>query len=719
MQAAALLIAALQAGVPGDVPPPDSVRSDTLRPVPDSADYATAYADAETRELVRLARGHRDAIDASVFHYTATSHQRISVGIRALRRERLLYRRETASRIEWYRDRPSRIVVEGAREAVPVAVPGVHVPDDLAGWARDFMPRPGDDRLFAAVTEGGFAWHPLVEGGEALYRYAIGDTTVIRLPDGTDIRLVELRVTPRERDIRVITGSFWIELEGHAIVQALFRPARELDLERDMATIDPGEEDEVDEIPALLRPVVVEIDWVTVDYGLWEMRWWMPRHMGFHGSVRLGPATLPLSLEVRYSDYTVEADRYGLPELPPVIRQLAGDPTSEPRPYSYPVRVEVPDSTTLLSSPLLAESFYAEGESLIGERELRDLGDRLRVLPAAPWEVGRPRVTPPWVPGRGLVRYNSVEGLSVGARVDWDLGRLRVDLTGRFGTADERPAGELGVVVPGPARRWRVAAYHRIVAADPSIRPLGPGNSLTALLLGRDDGTYFRASGAELRLTPRAGQAWAVRLFAERQRSAAKNTDLSVRHVLDASRTFLPNIVAAPADQAGLEVRVGGERGLDPAGLRWGGWLDVRAETGTYTFVRPGATLRASGPVLGLLAGLELAGGTTVSDGPAPTQAAWFLGGPGTLRGFAGGALSGPDHARARAELGNRFPAVRLAVFADAGWAGDFASFDRADAAYSVGVGASLLDGLLRIDLAHRLEPEPGTRVELYIDAIL
>ena len=719
MHAVALLIAALQVGVPGDGAPGDSVRPDTLRPVPDSADYATAYADQQTRELVRLARGHRDVIDASVFHYAATAHQRVSVGIRALRRERLLYRRETASRIQWYRDRPSRIVVEGAREAVPVAVPGIQVPDDLADWARGFMPRPGDDRLFAAVTEDGFAWHPLVEGGEALYRYAIGDTTVIRLPDGTDVRLVELRVTPRERDIRVITGSFWIELEGHAIVQALFRPARELDLERDIASLDPEDEDDVADIPGLLRPVIVEIDWVTVDYGLWEMRWWMPRHMGFRGSVRLGALTLPLSLELRYSDYTVEADRYGLPELPPVIRQLAGDPTSRPRPYGYPVRVEIADSAALLDSPLLAESFYADGEALLGASEIRELEDRLRALPAAPWEVGRPRVTPPWVPGHGLVRYNSVEGLSVGARADWDLGRLRLDLTGRIGTADERPAGELGVVVPGRVRQWRIAAYHRLAVADPSLRPLGPGNSLTALLLGRDDGTYFRASGAELRLTPRTGSGYAVRLFAERQRAAATNTDFSVGRLIDGSRTFLPNIVAAPADQVGVEARVGGERGLDPAGLRWGGWLDVRAETGTYTFVRPGATLRASGPVLGLLAGLELAAGTTVSDGPAPIQAAWFLGGPGTLRGFAGGALSGPDYARARAELANRFPAARVALFADAGWAGAFPAFDGEAVAYSVGVGASLLDGLLRVDLAHRLEPDPGTRVELYVDAIL
>ena len=707
-----LLIAALQVPAGGDAP------ADTLRPAPDSADFATAYEDDATRELVARARGHRGVIDASVFHYSATTHQRISVGIRALRRERLLFRRETAARIDWWRDRPRRVRVEGARQAVPIAMPGIHVPDDLEDWAREFMPEPGDDRLFAAETDGPFAWHPLVEGGEALYRYAIGDTTVIRLPDGTDVRLVELRAIPRERDVRVVTGSFWIELEDYAIVQALFRPAREFDLERDLARLDPQEAGEVEDVPELLKPIIFEIDYVTVDYGLWEMRWWMPRLMGFHGSLRLGPATFPLSLEVRYTDYTVEADRFGWPELPPVIRQLHGDSTVRPRPYEHATLVEVADSAALLASPLLTESFYAHGESLITEGELQELGDRLRMLPPAPWEAGRPRVTPPWAPGRGLLRYNRVEALSAGARVDWDLGRLRLDLTGRLGVADLEPNGELGVTIPTLRRSWRLAGYRRLAVADPSLRPLGLGNSITAFLFGRDDGTYFRAAGAELRAAPADGSLYRVRLYGEHQWAAQAHTDFSVPHALDAARVFRPTIDAAVADQLGLAATVGGERGLNPAGFRWGAWLDLTAETGTYTFLRPGLTVRLSGPVLGLLAGLEVAGGTTFADGRAPVQAAWFLGGPGTLRGFHGGALAGPDYGRVRAELATSFPAVRVAVFSDAGWAGTFDAFAEEQVAISAGVGASLLDGLLRVDLARAIEPAPATRLELYIDAI-
>ncbi|MFW5947851.1 MAG: hypothetical protein ACOCUW_05105, partial [Gemmatimonadota bacterium] len=593
---AALLLAVLQ-GVPAPGPSSD-VGPDTVL-VADPADLATAYADPATRELVRRARGHRGVIDDAVFHYTASARQRISVSVRALRRERLLYRRETATEVEWWRDRPGRVRVVGAREAVPLAVPGLRVPDDLTGWARELVPEPGDDRLFVTPTDGRFAWHPLVEGGESLYRYAIGDSTVISLPDGSRVRLVELQAIPRERDIRVVTGSFWIEMDSHAIVRALFRPARGFDLERDLAELDPGEEDELDDVPGFLKPITFDIDYITVDYGLWDMRWWMPRLLAFHGSLGMGPATFPVAFEILYADYTVEPDPMGLPALPPVIRHLAGDPSSTPRPYEMPIRVELADTATLLDSPALPDDFYAAGPSLIADRELADLTERLGELPAVPWAVTRPRVTAPWSLGRGLLRYNRVEALAVGVRVDWDPGPARVDATGRVATADGAVTGELGVEVPTLRRHWRVAAYRRLAEADPPARALGLGSSLNALLLGRDDGTFFRATGAEVRLRPPGGAGYSVRLYAERQRGVAVNTDWSLPHLFDETDTFRPNIRAAPADQVGLTVAIGGERGLDPAGFRWGGWLAVTAETGTYTFVRPGLTLRASAPVLG------------------------------------------------------------------------------------------------------------------------
>jgi hypothetical protein len=715
-----LVLAALQGVSIAATSPP---APDTLLPPADPAAMATAFLDDGARELVRLARAHRDVIDASVFGYSATGRQRVSVGIRALRRDRLLYRRESATRIDWRRDGPSRVEVLGAREAVPVAVAGVRVPTGLEGWARSFVPSPGDDRLFVNPTGGGFAWHPLAEGSEALYRYASGDTTVIRLPDGRSIRLAELRVFARQRDIRVVDGSFWIELENHGIVQAVFRPARAFDLDRDLADLDPEDGGEADEIPAILKPIRFDVQYVVVDYGLWEMRWWMPRLMAFQGSLQMGAVRLPISMELTYEDYRVEADRYGLPELPPLMVQLAGDTASQRTAHTFPVRVVVPDTLDLLESPELPRSIFA-GERLMTEREVNELTARLRALPPPPWVADRPTVTLPWEPGRGLLRYNRVEALSAGVRADLDLGRAQLDVTARLGIGDLEPNVELGATRLAPLRTWRTAGYHRLATADPATRAFGLRNSLSALLLGQDDGIYYRASGIELMVDPALGeQRYRLRVYAERQAPVTEGTRFSVRRVLDPEHTFGPEILADPADQVGFAVVAGMDRGLDPSGFRWGGWLDLTGEAGTYTFLRPGVTALAGVPLPGpLIASLEVGAGTTVGLGAgtpaAPIQASWFLGGPRTLRGFAGGALHGPDHARVRVEVSNRLPAARLSAFSDGGWAGRFDDYDWQDVAVSAGIGVSLLDGLLRLDLARAVRPSAGWRIELTSDVL-
>ncbi len=697
--------------------------ADTLSLTPDSAAMATAYADDATRDLVRRARGHRDAIDAAVFHYTANSRQRLSVGIRALRRDRVLYRREGASSIEWWRDKPARVVVRGAREAVPIALPGIRLPDDLADWARGFVPGPDDDRLWIDPSGVTFAWHPLVAGGESVYRYAIGDTTVIQLPDGSRVRLVELRVTPRERDIRVVTGSFWIELDGHSVVQAVFRPARDFDLERDLPVLDPDSDDEMDEIPDLLKPIRFDMRYVTVEYGLWEMRWWMPRLMAMEGTVQVGPVRMPITMEIVYSDYVVEEDRYGLPELPPLTFHLAGDPHARPRRHTPAIRVVVEgDSADLLDSEFFPRPFFSEGETVMTEGEMRELGARLGALPPAPWEVGRPTLTPPWRPGAGLLRYNRVEGLSAGVRADWDLTRLRLDLTGRLGTADLAPRGELGATVPRHSRRWRVAGYHRLATVSPELRPFSAGGSLSALVLGRDEAMYFQASGAEVRVTPAAESARReLRLYAERQAPVRRETHGSLPYLLGGDG-FLENIRATEADQLGVGVRLGIDRGLNPVGYRWGALLDVTAETGSHTFFRPGLTLRGGAPLPWRLLGVvEVAAGTTLgtdASTPAPVQSFWYLGGPATLRGFGAGEIAGPDHARARLEVGTEFPGARIALFGDGGWAGTFDRWTSDDLALSAGVGGSLMDGLLRLDLSRTLQPVERWRLDFYLDAL-
>ena len=150
------------------------------------------------------------------------------------------------------------IDVVGAREVVPVAMSKIQIPDDLG----DYMPHiafdPMDSDLLIRFDTTDII-HPLSPPGERNYRFRTGDSTAIRLPDGRTIRLHELEFIPRRRDPHLIAGSFWIEAESHAIVQAVFRLAREFDLMRDA--------DEDDQPPGWLPAVSMDMSHMAVDYG--------------------------------------------------------------------------------------------------------------------------------------------------------------------------------------------------------------------------------------------------------------------------------------------------------------------------------------------------------------------------------------------------------------------------------------------------------------------
>src|SRR5690606_38625762 len=279
---------------------------------------------------------------------------------------------------------------------------------------------------------------------------AAGDTTVIRLPDGRSIRILELRLIPRRADPRLLRGALRLDAETHAVVQAYFRLARTFDLERDAALVDEDAAEDVEEIPKIFRPIQIEVQYIAIEYGLWEMRWWLPRLIAFEGEVRVGPLlNMPIRFERTYSDYRVEGDATGLPPVESDIagapRKCRGDRCVCRGGRCQRVHVVIPDDTaSLVASELLPHSIFKEGEVLAGAAELEEIRSLLKGLPGPPDEGLRPRLY--WGFGRpGLVRYNRVEGLSVGARVEAGIGAFDADLTARIGVADLEPRGELGI----------------------------------------------------------------------------------------------------------------------------------------------------------------------------------------------------------------------------------------------------------------------------------
>jgi hypothetical protein len=702
---------------------------------------SSAYLDPAARRLVAAARTRRETMDRSITAYRTRVRERIGVGVRALRRDRMLYRREIALVVDWRRDGVSEISVIGARQSVPAAVPKPTLPEDLKSDAGDYAFDPANDRLTIgwSSSRGGrdstrdstrhrdvdFR-HPLAPGSEADYRFASGDSSVVVFPNGRTIRLRELRIIPRRLDFRLMSGSFWIDEDSHGVVRALIRPARPFDFEQDL-----GDEDDKD-IPGFVKPIRVEVRFLTIDYGLWAGRWWLPRLIAMDAVATAGSfLQMPMRYERVYDEYEVSGDTAAPRARRPPMATAAEDSIARTACHAREAReqiscncangrcaaftVHIPiDTAALLASTELPPPFGAANDTLISQGEMQELTHGLGDLPQAPWQF---RARPPrW----GLARYNRVEGLSLGARGDLDLGRLQLDGAVRIATSDAEPDLVAGVLRETGTARFRLAGYRRLAAVDPTARPLSIGNSLGALVLGRDDGDYFRATGAELTIAPPVTlpQRFAIRLYAERQRRALKRTDFSLPHALHDVHVFRPNITADSADQFGAALTVRTQRGIDPERPQWTADVTLDGSVGTYRFGRVSSTMRVAAPLgANLATAVELAGG--VADGSVPVQSYWYLGGPGTLRGYGGNASSGDAFWRARLELANRWPAARVVLFADVGRAGPREQLSLARPLAGVGVGASFMDGLIRLDLTRAIRTPTGWRLDFYTDAAL
>lgn len=722
---------------------------------------ADSYADSATATLVRAARGARDRNERLVTSYRARVSQRLGVGLHALSRDRMLYRQELVADIAWRRDSISTVTVVGAREGVPVATTGDQVPEGLDDMMSGLVLDPASDYLQFMGPEGedGSFIYPLSTPGEALYRFRKGSTTTIGLPTGRQIRLVALEVTARRADYRLVNGTFWFDADSHNLVRAVFRPSRPFEMRRDL---DP---DDLDGVPAFVN-AKAEARYITLEYALYEGRWWMPRYVGIDAVGSVGSwLNSPFRLERVYTDYEVEG---GTPpdststfrpagsnrprvQRDSAERQLRADSLrmaveacidsvmavsdaagrvaegasggvqrrrcqARVRSDRRNLSVVVPtDTASLLTSPTLGPPILAMGD-LITEGDLAGLRDAIDGLPGRPWEVT------PQLP-RGVsallehARYNRIEGLSLGLGSRIDFGKLQLTGVARIGLADGDPRGELAVHRATASRHLSLGAYERLAAANPENAPLGAVNSFMAVVAGRDDGEYLRSRGVELIAENTVSRWWSARLWTEQQRLASVETRASLPHLFNGDRHFRSNMMADAATQYGASLAL---RGTAAVGRRvtLGVQSELRGEIGDFEYGRGTVTalalLEPGGPLAGAL---TLAAGTT--RGTVPTQGQFFLGGSGSLRGYAGGAIAGDAFWRMRAEVGNALRAARLIAFTDIGWAGARTDFATGRPLIGAGIGASFLDGLVRIDLARALRNPTGWRLEFYVDGLL
>jgi hemolysin secretion/activation protein ShlB/FhaC/HecB len=726
-----LLALALATQAPGAIPP-------------------DSYADSATANLLARARGARDRNERLVTSYTASVTQRMGAGIHALSRDRMLFHEELSANIAWKRDGKSTITVTGARQGIPVAMRKEKVPFDLDGSVRWLVINPAEDYLgMLGDEDDGFAY-PLRPNGEQDYRFASGDTVRITLQSGKQLRLLELKVTPRRSDWKLMSGSLWFDADTYGLVRAVFKPARPYDLRKD------GDKDDLEDVPSWVN-ARAEIKFITLEYGYYENRWWMLRYAALDGIANMGSwLGIPLKFERVYSDYQVEggtpppenssfrpagtvrrrsrdtaavdtvAARATRDSLRLVRRECVRSAKSKEatracyrlgRASDSSLAVVVPpDTLSLLNSPTLGPPVLEMGD-LVTEAELRGLGDAIRHM-----GQGAPAISRVELP-RGVnallqnARYNRIEALSLGLRGTVQQGRFILDGLGRIGLADRVPNAELGASLHTQTSRFRLGGYRRLATVNPDTKPFGVVNSVWGVLAQRDDGDYFRSLGVELTAENSETGWWSWRVFAEHQKAATVETSFSLPHVFDGARHFRPNVAADTADQFGASLTLRGNQPVSRV-LQLGGETTLEAQAGDYRHAKGAATLRAIvTPKRVLAVALEVSAGT--STGTVPLQNRFYLGGPATLRGYDGAVTAGAAYWRGRIEAGNAFPAVRLTAFTDIGWAGARASFGKGRALIGSGVGASFLDGLVRMDLARALRSPTGWRFDLYFDGRL
>jgi hypothetical protein len=782
---------------------------------------SSAFADPQAKVILERARVARLSQDSALRSYRAIATQRMSLGlgVRRVGLEKTLFRGDNVARVDWSRDGGVWVTPLGSRATVPMA--GANSTGDMVD-AVSIPYFPGRESLWMPSSNFGVVRadvddreiiHPIANGAEAYYRYETGDSITITLDRDRNIRLRELRITARRPEWRVFVGTFWFDQESGQLVRAAYRLAVPIEF-WDIASEEIGKEEERnavvartrdslarerlsraeyvidstrraarsstddDEPPgwvkAAFRPARGTLDYVTIEYGLYGGRFWMPRANSAEFHAQVGPMRTPFKLDEKFTYDEVNGD-YKTPPIPKAltalerlalndsIRKAGGDTSGIVMDRDPGVTISVGvgggddsvrmarrDSAFRRANCKEGDSTYVRTESRyndalriaynmpcdrqllrnsellppsnISDDDLFDMTTRDQLLDALGLSL-----QPAWGPlrptfrsGLDLVRYNRVEGLSVGVLGEQVLGAgYTARATARLGHADLEVNGELGIERSNGRRTAYATVYRRLRATAPEWgNPLSFGPSVPAILFARDEGFYFRTVGVEVgdRRTVRKG-AFEWRLFTEQQRTAG---DSSVVDTWSLGRQlgvgqFRTNFDASKLSVTGLEASWGRVFGNDPLGLRVVSTLRGEGGTGTVAYGRGSFELLASRPVRNVAVALTTSAGTSVGD--LPPQRGWFLGGLRTVRGSAPGSQFGSAYWFARGEVGTKFGGVRPVLFYDGGWAGSRDAFGKGAMLRGAGGGLSFLDGIFRLDVARNLARRGGWRTDLYFEA--
>ncbi|WP_419860872.1 hypothetical protein [Candidatus Palauibacter sp.] len=725
----------------------DSLASNT--PGPDPA--RDAYLDETARQLMLGLRAARDTARLTIDSYTALVRERLGAEVPTLRRNRPFMHGERTVRVRWSRDEPAVVHVLGARSRTPLFDPG-----DSEFFAGLRTERFGADPLGDPFTFGFSVFEfpqtatrsPLEPGSERYYQFRSGDTTSVRLSNGRVLRAVAVTAVPRYPSIRLVSAIMWIDAESFGLARVAYRLAKPIDRELtwrlrsdgrwsfprayiEIGTEHPDESavapDSTPDRPLFADRLVngafnsvfprsrLDISTVIAEYELWEMRHWVPRNVTWRlhmtammegvNAAGVVPPVAPVMI-----DWTLDIEdireRGGEPSpgTPATAAEALrlwsqeGDSISGALAAAEPgemVTITPADRQALITSDLLPPDVWEEDRG-VDDATVERIAAELAAI--GPGEGGdRAEAPSPWLfdaPGRTLrlLRYNPVERLSVGTRLQRDYNWGRAALTARIGTARVAPDVNLTLQRNPPGHMMLVSLYRSLRNGGP-----GDGRGTPGIYASGDAADFHWSHGATIRFLPSIRErAWlSLRLFAE------QDADI----VTEATRNRVGAAVAWTPWWGSLESgSIGG-----------GGRVSVRASEGDNPHVR---AVAEGALVIPLSSRLRLglrAGTARVWGDPAPHDL-WRIGGSGHwLRGHAN-TIPGTRVHMARVDLQRRIRFLGFSVFGDWASAGG-------DDFYAVGAGLTFMDGLLRLEVARGLGggreggPDPVLKLHFRGDA--
>ena len=495
--------------------------------VQQSPDTST-YSNPATEALVARAMTRHQSQDSTVHDYRARLRYRVSVslGRRRWGSTPPLGVEEQDARLAWQRPNDLRVEIVGQRSRTRESR-GEFFSSFDSPW---FVPRGlGDSvRIFGQDFPERAALHPLATDGPLWYRYVAGDTVSLTIGDGRRIRLTELQVVPKRPGPALIVGKLWLDLDNAEVVRLAFRYVG-----TDMWTMPDGPTrgDTVDAHRAnrlINRYLSLQGD---LEYALQDGKYWMPYRQILSGQVQIplvSDVYVPFEAVTTFSDYDINTGQPVAFRLPPPDttartreeRQARRDSIRAER-RRGPDSTRVRERTGYLPGGGRYEIWRASRDSLrhyadweeplqfrrteADDRRLeetrRDIADLAEDLPRDITGIDRTGFA--YERLADAFRFNRVQGTSIGAGYQLDVRFMRYTSvlgTARFGFSDKHPTARVALLRDAPSGRFTAAVYHDLGEGDPWGQGLSAANSIRALMSARDEGEYFRTTGASLKL---------------------------------------------------------------------------------------------------------------------------------------------------------------------------------------------------------------------------